>query len=153
MREVEAGRVRAAAGELECDVAGAAGEVERSAAGLNGGQVGESPFPAAVETEGQQDRDQVVAVRDGLEQPADVARLRVRRRQRRSEFRHARIVRYPTIIPVPYITAKPDSRPSITGAEANPAAGPREICRDNWCRTCAIAPAPRARQSTAATGE
>src|SRR3954465_6686859 len=56
-------------------------------------------------------------------------------------------------MPVPYITANPASRPKAILGDANAADVPPDNWRESWCTTCAIAPAPNPRQSTAATGE
>src|SRR3954462_15486809 len=53
-------------------------------------------------------------------------------------------------MPVPYITANPASRPKAILGDANAADVPPDNWRESWCTTCAIAPAPNPRQSTAA---
>ena len=60
------------------DVARAAREVERAAAGQRSGEAGE-PLPAPVLPGGQEHGDEVVAVRDGGKQAPDVGRLAARR--------------------------------------------------------------------------
>ena len=63
--EIEAGGFRAAPGEGEGDVAGAAAHIERATAGGNGSQFGDAAFPPPVQPEALQVVEQIVAARDG----------------------------------------------------------------------------------------
>ena len=72
--EIEAGDFRAAPREGEGDVAGAAAQIERAIAGLNGGQFDHAAFPAPVQPEALQVVEQIVAPGDGGKKVVDLGR-------------------------------------------------------------------------------
>jgi hypothetical protein len=65
--------VRAAFGEGEGEITGAAREVERALSGTWRGKIHHPCFPPAVQAERKQDGDEVVAVRDRREKLPDVS--------------------------------------------------------------------------------
>src|SRR5207244_1145303 len=79
-RDVESDRLRAARRERERDVAGACGEIERARARQRRGHVDEPSLPPPILTVRQEDRDEIVTVRDRRKQRAHVAALAFRRR-------------------------------------------------------------------------
>jgi hypothetical protein len=56
----------------EEDVAGTAGKIEHPVGRPDGGELHQPPLPPAILAVRQQPRDEVVAIRDGGEQPPDV---------------------------------------------------------------------------------
>src|SRR5262249_47259569 len=81
--------LRAALSDLEGNVAGAAGEIERGCAGGGGGERRHAALPAAVLPVREQDGDEIVAIGDGREEPADVAARSLRPGPRLAERRPA----------------------------------------------------------------
>ena len=70
--EIESGDFRAAPREGEGDVAGAAAQIQRALAGLNGGEFDDAAFPAPVQAEALQVVEQIVTPRDGGEKVVDL---------------------------------------------------------------------------------
>ena len=70
--EIQSGRFRAAPGEGEGDVAGAAAQIEGAGAGRSGGEAADAAFPAAVQAEALEVVEQIVAPRNGGEEVVDL---------------------------------------------------------------------------------
>ena len=74
LAEIEAGNCRAAPRERKGDVAGAAAQIKRAIARLNGGEFNDAAFPAPVQPEALQVVEQIVTPRDGGEKVIDLCR-------------------------------------------------------------------------------
>jgi len=70
--EVQTTGFRAAPGEGEGDVAGAAAQIESAGTGRRGSEGGDAAFPAAVQAEALEVVEQIVAPRDGSEEVVDL---------------------------------------------------------------------------------
>ena len=74
LAEIETGDLRPAPRERQRKVTGAAAQIKRTIAGLNGGEFDDAAFPAPVQPEALQVVEQIVAPRDGAEKVIDLCR-------------------------------------------------------------------------------